>query len=265
MTRLVVFAGGQSRRFQKPGEPWVNKCGYPVGGRPMIEAVVEAARGLVDEVYIAPGRNESFGLPVVEDHPQFSGPMAAVMSAAYRFDGVLLFAPCDVPYITPRAFEALLEARGTAVYVMPNGLVESHIFKARADEIRAMAGLLAKRRGRLDDIFRLSRAVSYLSAAKHGVTPKELHNVNFREDIDASGLEASGEFLEDLTLEWEPPLALYLSTGSRDALWAELKAYMEAGLFSMAAHVLEDLAEGNRKMALVARALKELVGIRKSA
>ncbi|MBP1449163.1 MAG: NTP transferase domain-containing protein, partial [Thermoproteus sp.] len=41
---LVVLAGGESRRFQRPGEPRIDKCRYPVEGKPMIERVVEAAR-----------------------------------------------------------------------------------------------------------------------------------------------------------------------------------------------------------------------------
>lgn len=265
MTTLVIFAGGASRRFQRPGEPWVNKCLYPVGGRPMIEAVVEAARGLVDRIYVAPGRNEALGYPVVEDDPRFSGPMAAVVSAALRFDDTLVFAPCDVPYITRRVFAELLDARGTAVLVMPNGLVESHIFKAEPKAIRNIVDLLLKRRGRLDDIFRLSSSVTYLSVARHGISPRELHNINFREDLEAQADMPGGVFTDDLALEWDPPLALYLTKGSRDALWEELKTYMEAGLLSMAAHVLEDLAEGNKKLEAAAKALKEAVGIRKSA
>ncbi|MGC9118310.1 MAG: molybdenum cofactor guanylyltransferase [Thermoproteus sp.] len=265
MTKLIIFAGGQSRRFQRPGEPWVDKCTYPVGGRPMIEAVAEAARGLVDEIYVAPGRNKVSGYPTVEDSPGLSGPIAAVVSAAFRFDDTLLFAPCDVPYISPRAFGELLKAAGTAVYVAPNGLVESHIFKAEAGELRRIADMLSRRGGRLDDVFRLSRTATYLSAARHGISRRELHNVNFREDLEPPAEWVGDVFAEDLSLEWDPPLAGYLATGSAEFLWRELRAYLEAGLYSMAAHVLEDLAETNRRLAPAARALKELVGIRKSA
>ncbi|MDT7868567.1 MAG: NTP transferase domain-containing protein [Thermoproteus sp.] len=265
MAKLIIFAGGQSRRFQRPGEPRVDKCTYPVGGRPMIEAVAEAARGLVDGIYVAPGRNVLPGYPAVEDSPGFSGPLAAVVSAASRFDDVLLFAPCDVPYITGRVFGELLRAPGTAVLVAPNGLVESHIFKAEAGELRRMADALSRRGGRLDDVFRLSRTAMYLSAARHGISRRELHNVNFREELEPPAEWGEVVFDEDLRLEWDPPLARYLATGSADFLWSELRTYLEAGLYSMAAHVLDDLAEGNRRLAPVAKALKELVGIRKSA
>ncbi len=265
MTTLVIFAGGASRRFQRPGEPWVNKCLYPVGGKPMIEAVAEAAKGLVDKILVAPGKNEVPGYPAIEDDPRFSGPIAAVVSAAFKLDDALIFAPCDVPYITERAFAELIKAKGTAVFVLPNGLVESHIFKADPRVVRRMADRLLKRRGRLDDVFRLSDAVSYISVAKHGISPKELHNVNFREDLEPRAEAAGDAFTDDLVLEWDPPLARYMDTGSRDALWQELRTYMEAGLLSMAAHVLDDLAEENKKLAAAAKALKEALGIRKSA
>lgn len=260
---LVVLAGGESRRFQRPGEPRVDKCRYPVEGKPMIDRVVEAARAYVDEIYVAPGRNEGYDAPSIEDSPRFSGPLAAADSAAGRLGGTLLFAPCDVPFVTGRVFEGLLEAAGTAVYVSPEGLVESHVFKAEARELREALDLAAERgRRRIDDVFRLSRRVSYLSSAKRGVV-RDLLNVNFREDLAAAPRRPRVVFDDDLALDWDPPLRRHLASGSPEPLWDELEAYLEAGLLSMAAHVLEDLSPSRPRLKAAADALKEWIGIRK--
>ncbi|MFB6490356.1 MAG: molybdenum cofactor guanylyltransferase [Thermoproteus sp. AZ2] len=263
---LVVFAGGASRRFQRPGEAPVDKCKYPVEGRPMIERVVEAARPLVDAVYVAPGRKAGYGPPAIEDSPRFEGPMAAVDSAAARLSGwTLLFAPCDVPYITTRAFRELLAAEGSAVYVTPNGLVESHVFKAEADALAEALNAAVGRGGRLDDLFRLSRRASYLSPLAHGVAPKELLNVNYREDLAAEPQYGEALFDSDLVLSWDPPPLLeHIRTKSPEPLWRELRVYLESGLLSMAAHVLEDLATNNKRLGALAGLIKSAVGIRKA-
>lgn len=265
MAVLVILAGGLSRRFQRPGEPWVNKCLYPVEGRPMIYRVADAARDLVSRIYVAPGRNKIEGFPSIDDDPEFSGPVAAVASAVAGLSDTLLFAPCDVPFISREVFAALLEQKGTAVFVAPNGLVESHIFKAEPADLKNVLPFLRRRGGRLDDIFRLSSSVTYLSVVEHSIPPRALKNINFREDLSTDEESYAEVFTRDLRIEWEPPLLKYIKGGSREVLWEELRVYLENGLFSMAAHVIDDLAVDNKRLKLISEGIKRAVGLKKAS
>ncbi|ACB39775.1 molybdenum cofactor guanylyltransferase [Pyrobaculum neutrophilum] len=260
---LVVLAGGLSSRFGR------DKCTYVYGGRRLIDYVIEAGRPVAGRVAIAAGRNAALypGEEVVEDSPRFSGPLAAVDSAVYRYEGPLLFAPCDTPFLKPAAFEGLLAARSPlAVWVYPSGRVESAVFKAEAKAARPILDLLARfGRGRIDDLFRVGET-AFLSMERHGVDPAWFINVNKPADLEASAAVVKRRiYAEDNVVSWEePPLVKWLMGGGLDPLRRELLRYLELGLFSMAAHVAKDLSRFIPAYEALAEALYEASGVEKA-
>lgn len=76
----LLLAGGQSRRMGGG-----DKCLRPLGGRPILERIVERARpqcaSLVLNANGEPARFASFGLPVIADPLDgFQGPLAGVLA-----------------------------------------------------------------------------------------------------------------------------------------------------------------------------------------
>ncbi|MFN3804010.1 MAG: molybdenum cofactor guanylyltransferase [Pyrobaculum sp.] len=260
MAFLVILAGGFSRRFGQ------DKCTYVWRGRRFIDYVINAARGVADRIYVAAGRNAHLykGVEVLEDSGRFSGPLAAVDAAVRTVGGEIVFAPCDVPYVKPQVFEVLASTGGTAVWVYPNGRVESMLFKIDSRGALEALDLLARYgRRRVDDLFRLG-PTTFLSTARHGVDPRWLFNVNRLEDLGAVPSLKFEVFREDLWIEWgEPPLARWLVENDVGALRGELLRYLEAGLFSMAAHVAKDLSKAWGNYGVLAELLYGAVDIEK--
>src|SRR5690349_23217899 len=109
VTAGVLLAGGLSRRMGGG-----DKCLRMLGGRPILEHIVERARPQVAALALNangdPGRFAAFGLPVVADGiPDFAGPLAGVLAgldwaaaqvpgAAWvaSFAGDAPFLPCDL-------------------------------------------------------------------------------------------------------------------------------------------------------------------------
>lgn len=258
----MVFAGGRSLRFGR------DKCTYVHGGKRLVDYVVEAASPAVDEVYIAAGQNAALyrGEKVLADSPRFSGPLAAVDSTVALFNDVMLFAPCDTPYLRTEVFSHLLEWEEPFVaWVYPNGRVESTIFKASPAEARRVLDFLARHnRNRIDDLFRTA-PTRLLSMVKHGVDPAWFVNINRLEDFEKKVEVASVVFPDDVKLEWPtPPLFKWLEEGDVEALEAEFLRYVKLGLFSLAAHVAKDLAVFYKNFRFVGELLYDLVDIEKA-
>lgn len=239
MAYLVVLAGGRSTRFGR------DKCTYELGGKRLIDRVIEAGRELFDNIFIAAGANAHLytGYNVIEDSHRFTGPLAAVDTAAHMLQGDIVFAPCDVPYVTGAVFEELLRQGGVfAVWVYPNGRVESSIFKMSAEGGAQILDILASYgRSRIDDLFRVGKT-TFLSMLSHGANPSWFKNVNRPQDLEREIKIDLRIFLKDVELSWSsPPLVKWLKEGDVEALKVELLRYLELGLFSMAAHVAKDL------------------------
>lgn len=262
MALLVILAGGKSSRFGK------EKCTFTHGGKRMIEYVIEAGLGVVEDVYIAAGQNAHLydRWRVLEDSPRFSGPLAGVDAAVSRFDRDLLFAPCDVPYIKPRVFEILLTVDTPAsVWVFPNGRVESTIFKIKPKFIKNILDFLSVyKRSRIDDIFRLITTY-FLSMEEHRVEPQWFVNINREEDFGRVYNTSPKVFSNDRLITWEePPLARWLVKKEVEALEREFFKYVDFGLFSLAAHVAKDMSHTAPNFRVLADLIYSLVSIEKS-
>ena len=87
-----------------------------VGGRPLIEYIIEALKPQVDSILISANRNleqyRRYGYPVVEDMMgEFFGPLVGMASAMQAMDSeYLMTVPCDSPFVPPILAEKLLLA-----------------------------------------------------------------------------------------------------------------------------------------------------------
>ena len=105
----AAIAGGQSRRYGSP------KSFALVGGRMLIERVLDALRGASDEQVIianVPHDYERFRLPVRADTLQGAGAVAGIHAALLHArerecEGIVALA-CDMPFPSPLLLRALV-------------------------------------------------------------------------------------------------------------------------------------------------------------
>ena len=266
---LIILAGGESRRFQQDGLGRVDKCLFPVNGEPMIMRIIKQAT-VFDDIIIAGGVNSSkyvnMGLRVIGDSERFSGVLAGVDSAS-SLNGVLVFSPCDTPNVTTDVFKVLLSNGPLSVFVLPNGLVESHLFRIDSSLLRTVINEAAAHgRSRLSDLFRLSNVVNFLSPLSHGIKLTSFLNVNRRIDLMGFNLRGPIVFTNDVVIRWSDPPLLRLLRGEGDAealLWDEARVYVSKGILSLAAHALRDLERRGVGYGAVANAILNLIGAEK--
>jgi molybdopterin-guanine dinucleotide biosynthesis protein A len=96
----LVLAGGQGRRMGG-----VDKGLQELGGRPLVQWVLDRLEPQVDRVLISANRNlpryGGFGHPVLSDRlGGFAGPLAGLQAAlAQATTPLLVTAPCDSPFL----------------------------------------------------------------------------------------------------------------------------------------------------------------------
>lgn len=118
----LILAGGRGHRLE--GQ---DKGLLPLGGRRMIEHVIDGLRQHVDSIVINANRNvatyEALGYPVVSDEPiDFSGPLAGIAAGLTTAKTpYVMVVPCDVPYVpadlVDRLSLALVSSRADAAAV----------------------------------------------------------------------------------------------------------------------------------------------------
>jgi molybdenum cofactor guanylyltransferase len=104
----VVLAGGAARRMGG-----VDKPAAVVGGVPMLDRVLAAVPVEADVVVVGPERRTARPVRWAREDPPGGGPLAALAAglAAVRAERVLVLA-ADLPFLTPGAVAALLDAVG---------------------------------------------------------------------------------------------------------------------------------------------------------
>lgn len=114
---IAVLAGGQSSRMGQ------DKAFLEVGGRQVIERVLERVRPLTDDLFIStnePAKYKAFDLSLVGDvYPGKAalGGLYSVIKAA-RHPHVLVVA-CDMPFLNPALLRHLIDLAPTADVVTP--------------------------------------------------------------------------------------------------------------------------------------------------
>lgn len=116
----LLLAGGQSRRMGGG-----DKTLRPIGGRPLLERVIERIRpqvaGLILNANGDPQRFARFGLPVVADGvPDFAGPLAGILAgldwtAEHRPDcPMIVSVPTDAPFLPDDLVGRLVQGMETS-------------------------------------------------------------------------------------------------------------------------------------------------------
>ncbi len=103
---VAILAGGQSRRMGQ------DKAFLPVGGRPVIERVIQRVASLSDDVTIVtntPDPYRHLGLRMVSDvYPgkgSLGGIYTAIRAARHRY---CLVVACDMPFLNPDLLRYLM-------------------------------------------------------------------------------------------------------------------------------------------------------------
>jgi molybdopterin-guanine dinucleotide biosynthesis protein A len=261
-----------SRRFQIPGEPWVDKALYSVGGAPMIKVVFDKLSEVSDRVVLAlgsPGRVDSYrrvlgDFTYVVDDNILRGPLAGVYSAL-RVCGNdrVVIVPVDAPYVSTRLLLELLDAtRGYDVVspILPNGLVETAFIALRGDVASWVLEIVRSHgRSRIADLHRGAPRVYLVNVRERGYQPREFTNINRREDLNTTlnsypegpvrgDVEIVRDFTRDDVLGRSPRIlgslwgTLYLG-----GYLEEFKIYASRYAYMLAAYsLLDSPSEGER-------------------
>ncbi len=114
---VAILAGGQSRRMGR------DKAFLVVGGRPVIERVLERVAPLTDDLFIsanAPEKYAYLGRPIIPDiYPDkaaLGGLYTAISAARYRH---VLVVACDMPFLNLALLQYLVNLAPTAAVVVP--------------------------------------------------------------------------------------------------------------------------------------------------
>lgn len=94
----IVLAGGKSKRLGK------NKAFIQLGGKPVIQWVLDALRELCDELLISANEVELYsglGVRVIRDAPMGKGALVGLYSALIEMRNDFAFvAACDMPFLS---------------------------------------------------------------------------------------------------------------------------------------------------------------------
>src|SRR5881296_4509007 len=114
----VIQAGGRSVRMG--GRP---KALIELGGRPIIERVVDAVRPAVDDLLIVTNTPELYaflGLPMVADVYPDHGSLGGIYSGLRAAPGDTAFTvACDMPFLTPEVARLVIDRAALADVVLP--------------------------------------------------------------------------------------------------------------------------------------------------
>lgn len=96
----IILAGGESRRMG------TDKSFLELGGRPLVEHVLDVFTGLFSQTIIvtnAPERYRSYGVELVGDAIDVRGPLTGIYSGLLRSRSEYNFiAACDMPFLNAR-------------------------------------------------------------------------------------------------------------------------------------------------------------------
>ncbi|MEV5774126.1 NTP transferase domain-containing protein [Streptomyces antimycoticus] len=160
----VILAGGAARRLGG-----VDKPALRVGGRALLDRVLDACRGAGRTVVVGPRRPTVRPVRWAREEPSGGGPVAAVDAGVRQTTApVVLVLSADLPFLTPETVETLLNGvEGTegAVLIDSDGREQPLVAAYRAEPLRREIALLATEHGGLGGL-PLRLLVSELALAR---------------------------------------------------------------------------------------------------
>jgi molybdenum cofactor guanylyltransferase len=194
---LLVFTGGQATRLGG-----VNKALLEVGGKPIIERILDAVGPLVSE-RIALAREGveplGYGLRQVPDVEPNAGVLRALANGLSAASGdVCLLVACDMPFVSRPLFEYALDLldREGADIVIPRdeyGLQPMHSVYRRAAVLEAVRQAIARGDKRMNSYFPSVRVRELPTDEMRALDPeaRAFTNVNTPEELAEAQRTAS--------------------------------------------------------------------------
>jgi molybdopterin-guanine dinucleotide biosynthesis protein A len=100
----IVLAGGKGRRLGG-----VDKAALEVGGRPLLERVLQALVGAQRIVVVGPSRSLPPGVLGTSERPPGGGPVAGLAAGLAQVQASLVAVlACDLPFVTAATLQTLL-------------------------------------------------------------------------------------------------------------------------------------------------------------
>ncbi|MFS7878637.1 NTP transferase domain-containing protein [Streptomyces asiaticus] len=144
----VILAGGAARRLGG-----VDKPALRVGGRALLDRVLDACRGAGRTVVVGPRRPTARPVRWAREEPPGGGPVAAVDAGVRQTTApVVLILSADLPFLTHETVETLLtglQGAEGAVLIDPDGREQPLVAAYRAEPLRREIALLATEHGGL--------------------------------------------------------------------------------------------------------------------
>jgi molybdenum cofactor guanylyltransferase len=114
---IAIMAGGQSSRMGR------NKAFVDVGGKPIIERIVERVSNLGSELMLVTATPEEYahlGLSIVHDLYPGKGPLGGIYTALTRAKNEhMLAVSCDQPFLNPNFLQYLISLREGFDVIVP--------------------------------------------------------------------------------------------------------------------------------------------------
>jgi molybdopterin-guanine dinucleotide biosynthesis protein A len=194
---LLVFTGGQATRLGG-----VNKALLEVGGKPIIERILDAVGPLaVERIALARVGAEplGYGLRPVPDVEPHAGVLRALANGLSVASGdVCLLVACDMPFVSRPLFEHALDVlhRETADVVIPRddyGLQPMHSVYRREPVLEAVQQAIARGDKRMNSYFPSVRVREIRDDELRSLDPegRAFSNVNTPEELAAARHTAS--------------------------------------------------------------------------
>jgi len=201
----IILAGGRSERFQRGGEPRVDKALTVVNGITILERMVVQLRNCVDEIVISVGSEESKrsyiqalppgivgGVRILVDDVTPGGPLAGIATSVKHIEAKqLLVLSCDIPFLNPAVIGALFDrirASDAAIPIWSSGVLEPLMAVYKRSRVRSSCPMLSSAgRRRPSDLIRASSQITFVSIENDLSVVDPEHrsfvNMNYREDV----------------------------------------------------------------------------------
>ncbi len=184
---LAVLCGGRATRWSGRAKGLVE-----IGGRPILERLLENLSPLFSRAVLLGGREEDygrFGPPILKDAVADIGPMGGLLAALEFMETPALFlTACDMPFVRPELVRLMLDSDPAAdlAVVRIAGRPEPTLQRVSRNCIPAVHTCIREGRYKLTAPFGLVRTHYLDEAAVRAADPdlRSLVNLNRPEDLE---------------------------------------------------------------------------------